>query len=126
MSEAPPTRRRWYQFGLGTLFLVVTVFAMWLAWELNFIRERQAWLRLARDNRVVAKTASDWTGTVPASAQIPIWRRLLGDESIVAIRLLVGSPDEELQQVRRLFPESDTAIVTSGGIFGRYKPPETL
>jgi hypothetical protein len=38
-------RRRWFQFGLRTLFIVMTVVALLLAWELSFIRERQAWLR---------------------------------------------------------------------------------
>jgi len=38
-------RRRWFQFGLRTLFVLMTVVALWLAWELSFIRERQAWLR---------------------------------------------------------------------------------
>jgi hypothetical protein len=28
MAEAPPTRRRWYQFGLWTMFLVVTLCAI--------------------------------------------------------------------------------------------------
>jgi hypothetical protein len=35
MPTTPPTRRRWYQFGLGTMLLLVTVFAIWLGWELN-------------------------------------------------------------------------------------------
>ena len=32
MPQAPPTRRRWFQFGFGTMLVLVTVFAVWLAW----------------------------------------------------------------------------------------------
>jgi hypothetical protein len=28
MSDAPPTRRRWIQFGLGTMFVLVTLCAI--------------------------------------------------------------------------------------------------
>ena len=45
MSQAPPTRRRWFQFGLGTMLLLVTVFAVWLGWELSYIREHGLTLR---------------------------------------------------------------------------------
>jgi hypothetical protein len=41
----PAARRRWFQFRLRTLFVLTTLVALWLAWELSFIRERQAWLR---------------------------------------------------------------------------------
>ena len=44
-ANLPAPRRRWFQFGLRTLFVLMTLVALWLAWELNFIRERQAWLR---------------------------------------------------------------------------------
>ena len=30
MSQAPPTRRRWFQFSLGTMSLAVRVLAIWL------------------------------------------------------------------------------------------------
>ena len=45
MTDAARPRRRWFQFRLMSLFLLTTLVAIWLAWELNFIRERQAWLR---------------------------------------------------------------------------------
>ena len=44
-GNVPAPRRRWFQFGLRTLFVLTTLVALWLAWELSFIRERQAWLR---------------------------------------------------------------------------------
>jgi len=44
-DNVPAPRRRWFQYSLRTLFVLMTVVALWLAWELSFIRERQAWLR---------------------------------------------------------------------------------
>jgi hypothetical protein len=38
-------RRRWFQFSITSLFVVTTLVAVWLAWELAYIRERQAWVR---------------------------------------------------------------------------------
>ncbi len=40
MTLAP--KRRWFRFSLRTLFVVVTVFGIWLGYELNWIRERHA------------------------------------------------------------------------------------
>ena len=33
-------QRRWFQFNLRTLFLLTTLFGMWLGWELHVVRER--------------------------------------------------------------------------------------
>ena len=42
MSPARPIRRRWYQFGLGTMFVAVTVISAFLGYYLNWIRQRHA------------------------------------------------------------------------------------
>jgi hypothetical protein len=44
MPPAPQTRRRWYQFGLRTLFVVVAVVAAFLAYHVNWIRQRRVFL----------------------------------------------------------------------------------
>jgi len=38
MNEAP--KRRWLQFNLRTLFVLITLIACWLGYELNWIRQR--------------------------------------------------------------------------------------
>ena len=40
MSQLPPTRRRWLQFSLRTMFVVVTVLAIFIAYHVNWIRQR--------------------------------------------------------------------------------------
>ncbi|MBI2825910.1 MAG: hypothetical protein HYX69_14590 [Planctomycetia bacterium] len=77
MAEAQSKpRRRWFQFGLGTMFLLVTLFALWLAWELNFIHQRQAFL--AWVDRKNAEVTNAWFMVNPPRvppATIPFWRR---------------------------------------------------
>jgi hypothetical protein len=43
MAVARPTRRI-FQFSITSMLLVTTLVAIWLAWELSYIRERQTWL----------------------------------------------------------------------------------
>lgn len=38
--EPTPPRRRWFQFSLATMFVVLTAFAIWLGWELKVSRSR--------------------------------------------------------------------------------------
>jgi len=40
MPPAPKHTRRWFQFSLGTMFVVVTAFNCWLGYELDWIRQR--------------------------------------------------------------------------------------
>jgi len=49
MFQGPPTRRRWFQFGMRTLFVTVTILAMslgFVAYQLNWIRQRHEILSL--------------------------------------------------------------------------------
>jgi hypothetical protein len=48
MSEAPRTRRRWFQFSLGTALVLVALAAVFLAYHANWIRERHTLLARAR------------------------------------------------------------------------------
>jgi hypothetical protein len=99
MREATPNtivRRRWFQFGLGTLFLVVTAFAVWLGLELQFIRARQAWLR----------DHPRW-GLDPTHFQtsVPRWRLWLGDSEVHWIFMPIDSSKDEIDRAHQLFPE---------------------
>src|SRR5579863_2209083 len=86
MAEIPtPPRRRWFQFGIGTMLLLVTVFAVWLSWELNYVRHRKACVaKVSAVGQVVScATNQEWakqSGTVHEPFRIPWWRRLMGDE----------------------------------------------
>jgi hypothetical protein len=108
-SITPPTRR-WFQFGLGTMFVVVTAVAVWLAWELSYIRERQAFLAsLQHKNAEVTDNRTTWTFTHPPRAvppEIPLWRRWLGDRAVDAIDLPPKWSASDRQMAKALFPEA--------------------
>ena len=44
MTETKP-KRRWFQFSLRTLFVVVTVFGVWFGLEIRHIRQRADMLK---------------------------------------------------------------------------------
>ena len=79
------------------MFLMVTVVAVWLGWELKFIRERQAWLR---ENASLVDVSDE------SDAHIPWWRKWLGDEPVPAIVFPPDWTDEDCANVARLFPEA--------------------
>lgn len=95
--------RRYFQFGLRSLFLVITLFAVWLGWELKFIRDRD-------DAKARADADGGWIEPAAAiggmSPDIPLWRRYLGDEAIYLIEMPPDAMESEWSRVRRLFPES--------------------
>ena len=119
MSPAPKHSRRWLQFSLGTMLLLVTVFAVWLGWELKFIRERQAWLRRVADdpeNLVILSTGFEKRGidyvtylALSEPVTIPAWRRWLGDQALISA-ILAPSSEIELDDMHRLFPEADLIL----------------
>jgi hypothetical protein len=128
MPEAPKqSRRRWFQFGVGTMFLVVTVVAAFLAYHVNWIRERHALVNAAGDSKtiysfdVMDPFAPDLPST-PEKApgllglfgehgyhnvEIIFSRVLTGDSGISNNRDLMPSELAEVRRVQVLFPEAE-------------------
>ncbi len=103
----PIAPRRWFQFGLRTMFLAVTVFAVWLGWELTVVRERQTLRRFVEmdDGMVMARNPVD-----PNSVcAIPWWRTMLGDES-AALIVLGRSKGFDEAKIRAAFPEVELVL----------------
>lgn len=44
------THRNWFRFRLGSMFLAITLFALWLGWETHIWRERQQMRRWVKEN----------------------------------------------------------------------------
>ena len=100
-----PPRRRWFQFSLATMFVVVTVFAVLLGWELKFIEQRdefREWLLNSRGD-------FRFRGNTPQSVtdDIPIWRAWLGDTSCSLIMLGHNPTPAQLEKAHKLFPEAE-------------------
>jgi hypothetical protein len=125
MTSAP--KRRWFRFSLRTLFVVVTVIACWLGWNVHVVRQRQAvWREIVAEDEArnkVLQRIPRWGGftgwrteTVQKGsltpAQIPIVRRLLGDQPRTDI---MRSREADARRTMQFFPEA-TITYYSGPI----------
>ena len=110
MPPAPKHTRRRFQFGLGTMFVMVTVVAVWLGWELTFVRERRTALEwLKKNGGFVVSVAETKNNQVPPPEpvnEIPIWRRWLGDEAMYFVVPPDNATEDDLSRFQRLFPEA--------------------
>lgn len=111
MAATSIPRRRWLQFGLRTMFVVVTVVALWLGWEVNFVRQRQAWRRehAALTERPIKTPNPSY---VPKTT-IPPWRIWMGDSYLSQIYFPPDWTEQDRAYATRLFPEANLFRITS-------------
>jgi len=126
MPESPPTRRRWLQFSLRTLFVLMTVVAIFLVWERRAINERRSYLAEHPEADVPPMTTD-----VIASA--PFALRLLGEKGQTRLRVNVTGflenrtrykleAPQEAQYARQLFPEAIIEVVGGGTLWDTWEP----
>ena len=107
MPFAP--KRRWFQFSLRTLFVLVLLLAIplgWLAVQLKWIRDRHEALRgLEQSGRAFIL---DWSSSFVHDPDdvLPWSLRLFGENSVRQIFIL-HSQESELKPLRLLFPEAE-------------------
>jgi hypothetical protein len=115
MSEAPIRRR--YQFGIGTMLLIVTVFAGWFGWEVSFIRARKEMRQEIKaeyaHRGAVLRQLTMWGGldswdtiAVNKAVSYPAWRRWLGDTPM-DLPTVTRNTEADAIRTRALFPESE-------------------
>ena len=127
MAAARPTRR-FFQFSITSMLLVTALVAIWLAWELAFIRERQAWIK----DHPLLVDPSLLQGLPVHVATIPWWRRVLGDEAMPSIAALDIWDDDDRAAVMHLFPEAalrdlaNSANTTNATVTLQILPPSTF
>jgi hypothetical protein len=103
--DAPKPRRRWFSFSLRTMFVAVSLFCMWLGYELNWIRERRAFLRMNMQKDSLAVPAP-WSIRVLGERGYFIvyvqtrYRKVISDETLDVETI------RRLNDARRLFPEA--------------------
>ena len=113
-KAAPPKRkRRWFQFSLRTLMIVITLFCVvvggYVGWQAKIVRARRVELSRVVDTRLVGIDGADKEGVVP-------WIRCaLGDKRVGSIKMLVGTDAAELDRLRILFPEAKVEVWTEAG-----------
>ena len=83
---------------------MVTLFAVWLGWELKVVKKRKGF------EREDATLAIAWRSTLLASdpsslftKSIPSWRHVFGDEAAVFVHCRTES---HAREARRMFPEA--------------------
>jgi hypothetical protein len=127
-------RRRWFQFSLSTLFVLVTVLAVflaWLAYNLNWIAQRKEGLKWLSMHRV--------TGTMSYTSEprpdLPWSLKVLG-QSPIRLHCISAHPEElddlpafraSVAAIAKVLPERhifDNAIVSSGNIEADITSPK--
>jgi hypothetical protein len=120
----PAPKRRCFRFSLRTLFVVVTVFGVWLGWvtyELNWIRQRHEFIagekRIHERRGAAVAIAYTYPGKRPARAPFMLWAFgeggfsdmcVLADE--VDTQRLTENDMNRVRQARRLFPEAEVMV----------------
>jgi hypothetical protein len=102
---------RCVRFSLRTLFVLVTLFAIWLGWNIQIVRRRSA----TRAALLTVGCEIDDEGTFPGrvapqQAQIPLARQLLGDRAIWGISFSPTCSRELIDRFDRDFPETPEAF----------------
>ena len=124
MTSSP--KRRWFRFSLRTLFIAMTVFCLWLGWNVQIVHERNAmrhkirrdggWVVIenpAKGPDIAQGPVNDEGTEIPDHVfrvfdietdgvnPIPLVRRMLGDEFVVMVRV---KRESEVESVQRIFP----------------------
>ncbi len=111
-----PKRRR-FRFSLRTLFVVVTVFGVWLGWTLHHIHLRRQAISEIEAHGGDVVYGVDLSATYPEVPpsdfpSIPFWRVWLGDKAVAQLEM----PDEHYAEKHDvldvLFPERTIGTVT--------------
>jgi hypothetical protein len=104
MTEAKP-KCRWFRFSLRTLFVLVTIAgacAGWVAYQLNWIRERHAVLQTHGGGELV---------TFYIEPQPPPWPLGLFGEPSQSGNVFIPFRESELKYAHSLFPEAGFAAI---------------
>ena len=109
MNETKP-KRRWFRFSLRTLFVMVTMFALALGYQLNWIRNRHEFLKLPKVVQL---------NRPPPGTSAPVLLRIL-NESGVSIVEVDGKAERDRAQ--ELFPEAEIIINPEGSFQTPHAP----
>jgi hypothetical protein len=106
-----PPKRRWFQFSLRTLLIVVTLLALPLVYvgrQVGMVKERKA---LRANNVAFFYKAIDMVyferEKYPVPATIPWIRERLGDEAIQVVRPRPSANAKTIAELKAAFPEAE-------------------
>jgi hypothetical protein len=102
--NAQALKRRWFRFGLRTLFVIVTVFGCWLGYQVNWIRQRHSALASG-----VVQGEIPNTPYVLQTTTAPRLLWLFGETGYkrLLVRFFGVEPSQaERDKIKELFPEA--------------------
>jgi hypothetical protein len=108
-ADPPKRRRRWFQFSLRSLLVVVTVAAVgcaWVAREGRIVQERKA-VRQWIEEGGGACVNNDLAARIPSASgsdEPSIVRRWLGDRTVRTVFLPRKTSDRDMQRIKTCFP----------------------
>ena len=109
MTPHPHACRRWSRFSLRTLLVLLTLVCFYLGWAMNWIRQRQAFLRDARHDSLSAIADSvPWRASAFLELETPpapLPLRILNEPGTANI-FYFHAEQQQLLQTSRLFPEA--------------------
>jgi len=129
MDDPTPKSRRWFRFSLRTMFVVVTVLAVFISfvvYNLNWIKERdeaRLWL---------PKNGGSFSSQMTPAKSFPApWSlRILSEhgERIVVLdrRVIKDELPAEALRMQRLFPEAKIKLFTFRGLKDYAFPDQKL
>ncbi|HEV2971233.1 MAG TPA: hypothetical protein VGY55_14760 [Pirellulales bacterium] len=113
-ADPPKRKRRWFQFSLRSLMIVVTLLAIpcgWLAHQARVVEERKALRSWLLDNGGVIHEAQ-YEMEHPETSQITWIRILIGDHTALSINFPYGISKPQASRMKTVFPEAAFGFMT--------------
>ena len=112
--------RRWFRFNLRTIFALLTVFGVWLAVQVNWIRQRHALLgppeHTGVDPSFISRVMSLSGAPDEFETRDAPWPlRWLGERGVYALDIRDDMPESEVARIRALFPEAEVELSPKDG-----------
>jgi hypothetical protein len=106
MSQTAKHTRRWYQFGLGTMFSMVTLLALWLGWNAHQVRQRNELIDHLRSLRGQPNPSHSWI-ILCDQVKTPVTWRLMGAKNDWATWLISNDSlkDIDVGSAEALLPD---------------------
>ena len=112
MANSDPRPRRWFQFSLRSLLIVVTLLAVplgYVGWQARIVNERWTIRKelVGMIDNEQRRGYIDLATADETERAVPWIRTLIGDQAVHAILLPLSVSNEYRKRVRAIFPEAD-------------------
>jgi hypothetical protein len=108
-ADAPKRRRRWFQFSLRTLLIVVTLFAIvcaYVSWQMRIVAVERRDAAAKYPTWETLPTPANYQGMIRERPAAPWPLCWFGEEGYALMVLPANIPHDEIERLRKLFPEA--------------------